>query len=76
MHALCLLVTCFALAVMASPAAAQQTRNDACSAGINSDCANIKNAGLLTGPWREDCRKCEGRIVDNGRQVSRRERKA
>lgn len=68
MRALCLVVTCFTFAHLAAPAAGQQSRNDACSAGINCDCANIKNAGLLTGPWRDDCRKCEGRIVAECRE--------
>ncbi len=63
MRALWLLATCFAIPLMAAPAAAPQTRDDACNAGINCDCANIKDAGLLTGPWRDDCRKCEGRII-------------
>lgn len=67
MRALCLLVTCLALSPLAMPAAAQQSANDPCSAGISCDCENIKDAGLLTRSWRADCRQCEGRIVDECR---------
>jgi len=36
----------------------EEQSNHPCSQGINCDCGGIE-AGLLTGPWRQDCRNCQ-----------------
>jgi len=47
-----------AIAVGPTIAAAQVSEGHPCRQAISCDCANIK-AGILSGGWKADCRKCE-----------------
>lgn len=52
------------LIVAASPAGGDIT----CAGFIDCDCGNIE-AGLLTGPWRDDCNACQQRLVEQCEEI-------
>ena len=53
----------FAIAAGPTIAAAQVSDGHPCRQAISCDCANI-NAGILSGGWKADCRKCEASILE------------
>lgn len=62
-HPLAAILFAFASLAAAPVALSQDKREDACGGAINCDCENITGAGVLTNPYRQDCRRCEARII-------------
>jgi hypothetical protein len=52
------------LLVLDTPAIAQdEEAGTPCAQAISCDCENIE-AGLLTGPWKDDCRSCQAGMIE------------